>query len=142
MVRYTFALRGPPKNESSDIVLEEKSIDIYNEEQLSEHFLCEINPYGQATKVPVLASPVLEKTIPDSLQITHHIASLYPSLVPDSHEEQISSLLSDLHSLNYFSLSFSGKEHVAHGFKTAVQQRLNGNINDRYRTALNFKLDV
>ncbi|OQV10802.1 Glutathione S-transferase, domain-containing protein [Cladophialophora immunda] len=139
MVRYTFALRGPPKDDSCDIALEEKSIDIFNEEQLSEHFLCEINPHGQ---VPVLASPVLEKTIPDSLQITHHIARLYPSLIPDSHADQIRSLLSDLHSLNYFSLSFSGREHVAHGFKTAVQQRLDGDISGRYRAALTFKLGV
>jgi hypothetical protein len=47
MVRYTAAIRGASKDTESEILIEEQSIDIFNEEQLSEHFLCEINPLGQ-----------------------------------------------------------------------------------------------
>jgi len=44
MVRYTFALRGPPQDASSQILIREQDVDIFHEEQLSEQFLCEINP--------------------------------------------------------------------------------------------------
>lgn len=47
MVRYTLALRGPPKDASSAIEVHEQEVDVYHEEQLSEQFLCEINPKGQ-----------------------------------------------------------------------------------------------
>ena len=49
MVRYTAAIRGAPKDPESEILIEEQAIDIFHEEQLSEHFLCEINPLGQVT---------------------------------------------------------------------------------------------
>lgn len=47
MVRYTIALRGPPKDESSSILIHEQEVDIFHQEQMSEQFLCEINPKGQ-----------------------------------------------------------------------------------------------
>lgn len=47
MVRYTAAIRGVPKDTESEILIEEQAVDIFHEEQLSEHFLCEINPLGQ-----------------------------------------------------------------------------------------------
>jgi hypothetical protein len=47
MVRYTIALRGPPQDASSPILAREQDVDIFYEEQLSEHFLCEINAKGQ-----------------------------------------------------------------------------------------------
>lgn len=47
MVRYTAAIRGAPKDVESKILIEEQVVDIFHEEQLSEHFLCEINPLGQ-----------------------------------------------------------------------------------------------
>jgi hypothetical protein len=47
MVRYTIALRGPPHDASSQILIREQDIDIFHEEQLSEQFLCEINAKGQ-----------------------------------------------------------------------------------------------
>jgi hypothetical protein len=49
MVRYTIAIRGPPKDESSSILIEEQEHDIFHEEQLTEQFLCGINPKGQVT---------------------------------------------------------------------------------------------
>jgi hypothetical protein len=47
MVRYTIALRGPPQDASSPILIRDQDMDIFHEEQLSEHFLCEINAKGQ-----------------------------------------------------------------------------------------------
>ena len=47
MVRYTIAVMGAPKNPESEILIQEQVIDIFHEEQLSEHYLCEINPLGQ-----------------------------------------------------------------------------------------------
>jgi hypothetical protein len=49
MVRCTLALRGEPKDPTSAMSVETKVVDIFHEEQLSENFLCEINPEGQAS---------------------------------------------------------------------------------------------
>jgi glutathione S-transferase len=89
-----------------------------------------------------LSSPSLDKPVADSLAITHYLASLYPSLLPPSHKERITKALQDLHALNYFSLSFAGRVHVAQGSKDAVMKRLEGEISDRYREALKYKLEV
>ena len=90
----------------------------------------------------MLISPDLDKPICDSLEITHFLAQRYPSLVPAEHKEDITRLLKELHALNYFSLSFPGRESVAEGFKENVFKRLEGDISDRYRNALTFKLGV
>lgn len=90
----------------------------------------------------MLVSDALNKPITDSLEITHFLAERYPSLIPRSHKEHITELLQDLHGLNYFSLSFSGREHVAEGFKEKVFKRLTADITPRYRDALTFKLGV
>jgi len=63
-------------------------------------------------------------------------------LIPESHREKIEKGLRDLHALNYFSLSFAGREGVAQGFKSAVLKRLGGEISGRYREALGYKLEV
>jgi hypothetical protein len=47
MVRYTIALRGSAEDPASEIPIQEQSVDIFNDEQLSEHFLCNVNPKGQ-----------------------------------------------------------------------------------------------
>lgn len=47
MVRYSLALRGKPKDNSSEIMIEEKNVDILSGAQLSETYLCEINSKGQ-----------------------------------------------------------------------------------------------
>ncbi|KAJ5610599.1 hypothetical protein N7510_007318 [Penicillium lagena] len=139
MVRQTIAIRGQPKDGYPDIPITEVIVDIFNEEQFSEHFLCEINALGQ---VPVLSSKWLEKPIADSVHITHFLAERYPSLIPASHKEQITKLLNDLHALNYFSLSFPGREYVAEGLKQSVSKRLATEVSPRYRDALTFKLGV
>ena len=53
MVRYSFALaRDDPKDSAHEIIIREEDVDIMNGGQLTEHYLCDINAYGE---VPVLA---------------------------------------------------------------------------------------
>jgi hypothetical protein len=73
------------------------------------------------------------------------IAKRYPNLLPESHQDDITVLLKELHGLNYFSLSFAefGGAHVAAGLAGAVEKILQDpNISDRYRSALEFKCEV
>ncbi|OAP60326.1 hypothetical protein AYL99_05328 [Fonsecaea erecta] len=140
MVRYTVALRGAPQDAASEVPIQEQSVDIFHEEQLSEHFLTNINPKGQ---VPVLTSPALPAPIADSMDITRFLAQRYPTLIPAAHAEEIHARLDALHALNYFSLSFPGRDHVAQGFKAAVQKRLDDpTISPTYRDALNYKMSI
>jgi hypothetical protein len=49
MVRFTLAFRGAPKDESSAMSVEERTLNIFQDEQLSEEYLCEVNPKGQVS---------------------------------------------------------------------------------------------
>ena len=81
--------------------------------------------------------------MPDSLKITLFMATKYPDLVPDAHAAEIRRSLTDLHTLNYFSLSFPGRKGVGERLENRVLQRLEQKgISDRYRKALEFKLNV
>ncbi|MCJ1472620.1 hypothetical protein MMC13_001269 [Lambiella insularis] len=119
--------------------IEEKHVELFNEAQLSEDFLCNINAKGQ---VPVLAPPSPAKPIPDSLEITHYLAEAYPSLVPESHRAEITRLLTELHGLNYFTLCYSGKHFINKSSMANIQRRLDGNISEKYRKALEYKKEV
>jgi hypothetical protein len=50
-VNYTLELRGDPKDEKSSMNIEKRVVDIFNQEQLTEKFLCEINAEGQVAIV-------------------------------------------------------------------------------------------
>ncbi|KAK5033476.1 hypothetical protein LTS07_003780 [Exophiala sideris] len=141
MVLYTLALKGDPKTPRNEINVQTKVVDIFHQEQLDEHFLCNINDHGQ---VPVLAhDSKLDRPIADSLEITYWLAEKYPQLIPAEHKDEIRQYLKDLHALNYFSLSFPGRAEVAQGFENGVNRRLaDPNISDQYRKALEFKLSV
>lgn len=47
MALYTLRLRGQPKDAQSEMVVSLKEVDIFGQEQLTEHFLCDINAEGQ-----------------------------------------------------------------------------------------------
>lgn len=104
MVRYTFALRGGQQCNGSELQLQEKVCDLRCQQQLTEHYLCEIKPNGE---VPVIALVTHEsglKPIADSVAITWFMASRNPSLLPKEHEENIRRLVTELHgSINFFS---------------------------------------
>lgn len=50
MALYTLSLRGMPKDGRSEMEVVTQVIDIFHEEQLSEHFLCNVNKYGQVCR--------------------------------------------------------------------------------------------
>ncbi|KAK6371464.1 hypothetical protein LTS17_008714 [Exophiala oligosperma] len=140
MALYTLRLRGQPKDAQSEMAVSLKEVDIFGQEQLTEHFLCDINPEGQ---VPVLSCIGKSGNIPDSLKMTFYMASKYPELMPVAHEKQIRQLLIDLHALNYFSLSFPGRMDVIQGIVDSIKTRLEDpTISNRYRKALEFKLSI
>jgi len=77
------------------------------------------------------------------MDITRYLAKYYPAIIPASHAEEINARLDALHALNYFSLSFPGRDHVAQGFRAAVQQRLDdADISQAYREALQYKMGM
>ena len=47
MVRYTVAVRGQAKDPGHEIIIEEKEVNLWKAEQISEHYLCDINAYGE-----------------------------------------------------------------------------------------------
>ena len=49
MTRYTWAVRGEPRDAAAAMTVEEKEVDIFHEAQLEEDFLCEINAEGQVS---------------------------------------------------------------------------------------------
>ena len=47
MVLYTYVMKGKPIKEKDSLSWETRTVDIFHEEQLQEHFLREINDQGQ-----------------------------------------------------------------------------------------------
>lgn len=91
-----------------------------------------------------MTSPSLPFPIADSVDITHYLAALYPSLIPPTHAYLVTQLLQELHNLNFFSLSFANKPPLAQGYKAGVLRLKGeaGELSERYRKALEYKLVV
>lgn len=162
MVRYTIALSRRLPGEQLNI--EESPVNIQQGGQLTEYYLCEVNPRGtvrtsggnrppkggpahQALQVPVLSGPrsskVLETPISESVDITYFLAKHFPSLCPPHLSKQIRRLLAELHDINYFSLTYTHKPQRASDMENSVLKLLSDPaISSRWREALKFKLDV
>lgn len=139
MVRYTYALRGKPRDADAGMEVQEKVCSLKKREQLTEEFLCEINPNGE---VPVLMPEDKHlKPIPDSLDITFAVADRYPSLLPDENREETTRLIRDLHGINFFSLTFAGKPEMQQGNLAFLQGKLQEDISERYRAAIERKIE-
>jgi glutathione S-transferase len=143
MVLYTYALRGRPEDGEPDIQLETKVIDLVRGEQFEEEFICKANMKGE---VPVLLCPTSHgkhEPLPDSLKITHFFALKYPDLVPAAQADDINRFLEELHSFNYFSLSFGRRPEMARNFQGAIKARLaDPAISDGHRRALEYKHEL
>ena len=155
MVRYTLALRGTPESPETAIMVEEKYVDIYVYEQLSEKFLLQVNPKGQVS--PLSYHPIkidiyyyiagacghfIYTAEPShiSLEITYFLCKRYPQLSPSPYRKIIARLLKDLHAIQYLSLSFSSAEKRAEGITIAIDKLLGrSDLSDEYRAALVFK---
>lgn len=141
MSRYALAIRGEPATPEEAITVKEQEIDIYASEQLTEEYLCIVNAKGQ---VPVLAPPAPASPISDSRKIATYLSSKYPQLGPGAHRDEIEGLLDDLHTLNFTSLSMQPGPGTAryNVLKEYIHDKLQSDISDRYRKALEYKLTV
>jgi glutathione S-transferase len=140
-VRYTYALRGPAVDPDLEIHLEEQHIDLRPPgfDQLAERFICDINPSGE---VPVLISKHDGHILPDSRNITFKIADYYPQLMPEQHVATIHRLLAELHAIDFYSLTFTGKYMFPCGtIATLLERRNSADTSNRYRVALDRKID-
>lgn len=109
-----------------------------NPEQLTEFFLCKINPDGQ---VPVLANDALFKNpMPEAIDITWYICEWYPLLLPLEHERTIRELITKLHNINFAVLTFRPQAQNPERLRKRVEQLLqHESTSDEYRRALQHK---
>jgi hypothetical protein len=67
----------------------------------------------------------------------------WPSLGPSEHAATIKNLLEEIHSLNYFALSFPDRPQIADKLVSTVEERLaRSDLSPKYREALAYKLSV
>ncbi|KAL2426902.1 hypothetical protein ABEF95_002157 [Exophiala dermatitidis] len=139
MVRYTISLCERLRKDRP-IPIEQRVIDIQHGGQLTEFYLCDVNPKGT---VPVLTIPGQQTPLTESLDITYLLAEHYPFLIPRELSDEIKSLLAELHNINYFSLSYTHKPQRAEDMVRNIQKRLDDpDVSDRWRRALEYKLEI
>ena len=88
----------------------------------------------------MLAAVDSDTTLPDSLEITKYMGRSYHSLFPDSHADKIVDLLKELHGINFFSLTFTGSPEAVEGRKAALRKQLEGDISEKYKKAIEYKI--
>ena len=88
----------------------------------------------------MLAPVDSDQTLPDSMEITKYFAQSYPSLIPKTAEAEILRLLKELHSINFFSLTFTGSPQFVEGRKAELLKELDGDISDRYREVIKYRV--
>lgn len=142
MVRYAYALRGPAADPKNEMLFEEHHINLKAPyfDQISEAYLCKVNPLGE---VPTLVTKLDGSTLPDSRNITFKIAESYPRLLPERFAGEVRKLLDELHAINYFALTFTGK-YAAPGTAIArlLERRNEEGVNEEYRRALDGKIQL
>lgn len=140
MARYAFALRGALKPGQSEIIIKEEPVDIgLKREQLEEHYLLEINAKGQ---VPVLAPVGGGPTLPESVDITSKFGEVYEDIIPEGQAGQIRELLDRQHELGVFSLTMGPRPGVGEAQTAVLEEKLKGDISEKYRAALQAKLEL
>ncbi|KAI0889738.1 uncharacterized protein GGS22DRAFT_149038 [Annulohypoxylon maeteangense] len=140
MVQMAYEMRGSPREGRPDLKLERKMVDIGLEsrEQLSEFYLLKVNPKGV---VPVLANEkVLDKPMPESIDISYYLADWYPSLLPVQHKEAIRELLEELHKISFKLLTFGTQtKYPSIAVDWMREQIQRPDISDEYKKALEYK---
>jgi len=90
----------------------------------------------------VLVSKQNGSILPDSRAITFEIARYHPQLMPEDHVDEVHRLLAKLHEIDFYSLTFTGKYMFPCGtIATLLERRNHADTNDRYRQALDRKID-
>ncbi|KAI1461868.1 hypothetical protein F4805DRAFT_411221 [Annulohypoxylon moriforme] len=140
MVQMTYEMRGSPREGRPDLKLERKMVNIGPDgrEQLSEFYLLKINPKGS---VPVLVNEkLLDKPMPESVDISYYIADWYPSLLPPQHKQVIHELMDELHEISYRLLTFGTQtKFPSKALEWMQEQMRRTDISDEYRKALEYK---
>lgn len=140
MARYAFALRGALKPGQSEIIIKEEPVDIgLKREQLEERYLLEINAKGQ---VPVLAPVGGGPTLPESVDITFKFGEVYEDIIPEGQAGQIRELLDRQHELGVFSLTMGPRPGVGEAQTAVLEEKLKADISEKYRAALQAKLEL
>jgi hypothetical protein len=62
MVRYTLAIRGIGLDVSTQMVVEEREVNIFEGEQMEEAFLCDVNPKGQVRLIINISVIALQRS--------------------------------------------------------------------------------
>ena len=139
-ILYAIAIRGEPKDAQSVMDISLKEIDIMHGGQLSEQYLFEVNPNGQ---VPVLGSDaVFDFPLAQTVAISSYIAERYPELKPAEHAEESSRLVHQMHEINFFTLSFKGTEFGSTRPNGILSRLEDKDISEKYRKALEYKLEL
>lgn len=78
----------------------------------------------------------------DTLEITYRFADSYPDLLPAAHEEEIKSLLHEMHQISFFSLTFAGRPEGAQSDRYALEQSLKSDdVRGEYRALIEKKIE-
>jgi len=97
-------------------------------------------------QVPAMTLKDFANPVTESLEITFHIASFYPELLPEVHAETIEQLLDELHAIQPLSLSSSplDPDKQADGISNpSIDELLNrDDISSKWREALEFKRNL
>ncbi|KAI1382393.1 hypothetical protein F4677DRAFT_401821 [Hypoxylon crocopeplum] len=140
MVQMTYEMRGTPRQGYPDMKLERKVINIspHVREQLNEFYLLNISPNGV---VPVLVNDkVLDKPMPESVDISFYISDWHPSLLPPQHKQVIEELVHELHDISYKLLTFGTKtKYPSMNIDYIRGQIKRTDISTAYRKALEHK---
>lgn len=143
MIRMMFALRGPPRSDRPEMNMRLTEIDLgaVKPEQLTEFYLCNVNPDGT---VPALTNnALLPKPLHETLDISWYLCHWYPSLLPQERETEIRGLIRELHEIGFPVLTFGPKDHHALDLDEDVKKILSRtDISDEYRKALEYKSTV
>ncbi|KAH7019970.1 hypothetical protein EDB80DRAFT_212466 [Ilyonectria destructans] len=132
MVRFGFVL-GESLNPNTAPKLKVRLVNLHRGDHLSEPYLTLVNTKAQ---VPVLTSPHLPASLDDGRSVALWLCKEQPELVPEEHEEAISSLMDKIYSLQAISLALSA-ENQQYGFPNEAAALLEKNdLSPKYRRAL------
>lgn len=83
---------------------------------------------------------VFPEPMPESVDITWYLCERYPSLLPSQHAETIKRLVTKLHEISFYSLSFGNMPARGLAIQDKIDETLKDpSISDRYRKALLYK---
>lgn len=91
--------------------------------------------------MPVLVNEgVFKEPMPESQDITWYFCERYPSLLPSQHAETIKRLVTELHNISFYSLTFGNMPARGLAILDKIDEILKDpSISDRYRKALLYK---